>query len=162
MKLQCSKCSKPLTSDMYQAKVHWFPGWFSDRILNPGAIYNKDQPIYDDQDGVSEGILERYEWGSFKRGVFYMSQGQKKENNKYCDDRPAQIVRKRASEIVVGQSSIFDGIIPPFKRGHGCCNYSMGEKLKCECGNHIGHMYLDCYEDGSVHFVEKNVTRVYK
>lgn len=164
MKLQCSKCSKPLTTDMYQAKVHWFPGWFDNkRILNLGAIYNKDQPIYDyDEEGYEKDQPDRMEFGSFRRGVFYMTQGRKKENNKYDEDRPAQIVRKRLPMIAVGVSSILDDVIPPFKHGHGCCNFSMGEVMNCTCGNPVGHMYLDCYEDGSVHFIEKGVTRVYK
>lgn len=38
----------------------------------------------------------------------------------------------------------------------------MGEPLICDCGNELGEMNLDCYEDGSVYFYSNRVRRSYK
>ena len=63
--------------------------------------------------------------------------------------------------ICVAENSVLKGVIPPFKEGHGCCNWSFGEPLHCKCGNEIGQLYLDCYEVGKVSFIPKSVHRCY-
>lgn len=63
--------------------------------------------------------------------------------------------------LIVGELSILENIIPPFKGGYGCCNWSMGRELLCSCRNVLGEMYLDCYEDGVVEFDIKSVDRAY-
>lgn len=62
----------------------------------------------------------------------------------------------------LSSSNILPNIIPPLESGHGCCNWSFGELLSCSCGNVIGKMYLDCYEDSSVELFFKHVEPVYK
>jgi hypothetical protein len=116
----------------------------------------------------------------FKKGVFYIKPAERKYSwiykdvngvdskkeyiEDYGDDGQQHYHRILGGEpqmIVCSQMSVLDGVIPPFKSGYGCCNYSMGRNLVCECGNHVGHMYLDCYEDNTVHFIENKVTRTY-
>lgn len=144
-------------------------------VLNVGDIWNKDKPVYetvdveeDLGDGRTVTILDEtdnivgWEYSNMKSGLFYETRNRPKENNKWHDDRPAQIIRKIKSEFVVSEDSMCDGVIPPFKSGYGCCNYSMGEPLMCECGTHVGGMYLDCYEDKSVSLIKDKVVRVYQ
>lgn len=102
-----------------------------------------------------------YEEYNMKSGLFYETKCNLKFNNKYSDELPAQIVRKEKSQFVVAQGSILDDIIPPFKSGGGCCNWG-GTLLKCSCGNTLGEMNLDCWQDGSVWFIKENVRRSYK
>jgi hypothetical protein len=64
--------------------------------------------------------------------------------------------------LVVPAESILNGIVPPFKEGAGCCNYSAGCNLKCTCSKLIGEMHLDCYEENVVKFIPKNIVRSYK
>jgi hypothetical protein len=63
--------------------------------------------------------------------------------------------------IIVSVESILQNVIPIFKDGYGCCNYSMGHELKCSCGVHVGDMHLDCYEDKVIKFCTKNTIRFY-
>ena len=43
--------------------------------------------------------------------------------------------------------------------GYGCCNWSLGRILTCDCKQILGEMYLDCYEEGYVKFFNKSVVR---
>ena len=146
MKLLCGKCSQPLTIDLYKKKVHWVKYFYRFLVKN-----HKD--IFDNH-------------GRIKKGLFFYSKSSPSMMN-YVEsyDNPDKyekyIIKKEPSLIVIGMPSLLDGIIPEFKTGYGCCHYSMGENLYCECGQHLGHMYLDCYEDGSVEFITKNVELKY-
>lgn len=51
--------------------------------------------------------------------------------------------------------------IPEFKEGLGCCNIS-GLRAVCSCGNELGYLNLDCWQDKHVGFYETSVTRSYK
>lgn len=64
--------------------------------------------------------------------------------------------------LVVPQESVLEGVIPHMPQGYGCCNWSMGQELKCECGRVIAEMYLDCYEMQTVNFLSKQIVRSYK
>jgi len=63
--------------------------------------------------------------------------------------------------LIVPEKSILDNIIPEFKEGYGCCNYSNGKELICECTNKLGEMYLDCHEIKAIYFLPKNINRIY-
>ena len=69
--------------------------------------------------------------------------------------------KKDDPTFIVGKDSVVDDLIPEFKQGYGCCHYSGGYNLHCYCGNHIANLHLDCYEDGSVRFLQKEVNRLY-
>ncbi len=62
----------------------------------------------------------------------------------------------------VSVKNILPDIIPPFVSGYGCCNWSFGEHFKCSCGNVLGKLYLDCYEDKIVDLFFKSVEPVYQ
>jgi hypothetical protein len=63
--------------------------------------------------------------------------------------------------LVVPQESVLTGKIPEMPQGYGCCNWSMGEPLKCGCGREVARLYLDCYESKTVQFLTKQIVRVY-
>jgi hypothetical protein len=157
MKLQCSKCKKTLTEDLYQVKVVWEESRLSGRKLvkNSGAVFDTTGGIVDEDGDV---YFQEYK---VKRGLFFKRRGDKASANKFCDDTPAQILKATEDTLVVSEKSVLEGIIPAFISGYGCCGYSMGEPLKCSCGHTIGEMFLDCYEEGKVDFIEKHVDRVY-
>lgn len=160
MKLKCKHCEKLLTTDLYPVKViENNSGYYT----NLKDIYDKDEPVYEyDFEDEEKEELVGYTYGNMKKGIFYLIKAERSWNNKWDEDRPAQIIKKTPTQIVVGQGSILNDIIPTFKSGHGCCNYSMGEVLYCECGNKLGGMYLDCYESKHINFIENNVVRFYK
>lgn len=157
MKLHCSKCAKQLTTDLYKVKV----SWQDNDIFNWWKVFERE-PAYDiDEEGNETYKVLGYTCGGMKSGLFVMSLPVKKYNNKWDDKRPAQILRKVPSKIVVGKGSVFSELIPPYYEGCGCCDHS-GTEWVCECGNELGHLYLDCYQDNSVHFHQKAVRRSYK
>lgn len=152
MRLCCSKCKAVLTSDLYQVT----PRFDSEGYLAGGrtrSIFNMS--CFDPDERYYNPVR-------MKKGVFYSSKALRGYNNKYSENKPSQIVRKETSALVVAEDSLVTGLIPDMPSGCGCCNFSMGEKLYCSCGNFLGDMYLDCYELGVVHFSKKNVDRVYK
>lgn len=163
MKIQCKKCNKTLTKDLYLVKVK--RDGITGGITNLKDIWLKDDPEWDylDWDDDSEEVQEpsSYNYGSMKAGIFYKLVGIRSYNNKYCDERPAQIIKSQKDKLVVGRTSIVEGVVPKFKSGYGCCDYSMGEPLICTCGNEVGEMYLDCYEDSSINFHVNKIRRVY-
>jgi hypothetical protein len=122
---------------------------FGLEITNTSKIFKR----VNEQDGYWETKM--------REGIFYISKKESAWSNKYDDNMPAQIIPESKPKIVVSKESILDGVIPPFNTGYGCCDYSLGEPLKCSCGVVLGGMYLDCYEDGCVKFDIKKVNRVY-
>ena len=156
MKLSCSKCKKILTTDLRPVKVHYKPNGY---IMNIGTIFNSTTKEY----GLDpEDIIYDKDFSDMKSGIFFLSRGEAAWNNKYCEDSPAQIIPRKLPEIVVGGSSIVEGVIPPYYTGCGCCNHGFGSPLRCSCGNLLGGMSLDCFELDTVEFIMKNVDRVYK
>jgi len=152
MKLKCSKCSTLLTQDLYYQKVSFDKHGY----LTKGSL----SKIHTSDHGIS------YSQSDFrmKKGVFYI----KKASPAYNRDFEVhgiegyfQVVKSSEKRLVVGERSFLEGVIPLFKTGHGCCNYNMGEELFCGCGNLLGEMYLDCFEDGSVEMRGGGVRRCY-
>lgn len=142
MKLHCSKCHKALTEDLYKVSVRWIPGILgTPTVKDAGKIYTEDYKI--------------------KKGLFFEEPSWQSYSNKYDDNEPAQILKHTQRLLIVGEGSVLDSVIPKFISGYGCCNWSAGMPLTCECGNHLGGMHLDCYEEGSVNFIDRNVTRGY-
>lgn len=141
MKLFCNRCERRLTKNLYKAKVKWkHEPFFNLKIVaNRGDVYDGE--------------------GKVKGGLFFIKNEVRKFNNYNVE--PMVIQSSRPTMLVVGENSVLDNIIPPFREGCGCCNHSMGGTLTCSCGNTLGKMYLDCYEDGSVRFYEKSVQRKY-
>ena len=104
---------------------------------------------------------EDYPGAKWRPGFFKEYKKVPYENNKWSLTKPAQIVRGQPAVISVAEEDVVLEI-PPMIKGYGCCNWSFGSKLKCSCGNTVAMMYLDCYEDKSVDFIEDNVVRSYK
>lgn len=95
-----------------------------------------------------------------KNGFFYISKRVSKENNKWDDEKPAQILPVIPKTINVSLHDILLPI-PIMPDGYGCCDWSSGANFNCVCGKTIGQMYLDCYEDKSLSFYEKDIIRKY-
>lgn len=68
----------------------------------------------------------------------------------------------RPEALVISKFDVNEDIIPVFKEGYGCCDYGFGEKLHCTCGNLIGLMSFDCFEEHALRVLPKQVRRVYK
>ena len=144
MKISCRTCSKILTMDLYQAKIHWERYLFNNVVSNVNSIYYND--------------------GHVKKGLFFKSKPLPTFSYSYENgngDDVKLICKKDEPTFIVGKDSVVDDLIPEFKQGYGCCHYSGGYKLHCHCGNHIANLHLDCYEDGSVRFLQKEVNRLY-
>lgn len=149
MKLRCHKCKKELTESLVYVplKIADFKG---ERVLfNKSSIF--------DYFGDNDDYLDR----KMKSGIFYIRKEVKAYNHRYSDEDPSIIVRRQKPMIVVGKKSVAKGVIPKFKQGYGCCNYSLGEPLYCDCGVELGDMHLDCYEDEYVAFNSGKVDRCY-
>lgn len=172
MKLRCSKCNKQLTQDMYMVP---YKSHLSKRVWDKQSYTER----WEDGDGILHET-EEIEY-TFKRGVCYFKPRERKYSWTYRDANGVdnkkeyidvngddggqhyhRVLGGHSAKIVCSDSSVLEGVIPEFKRGHGCCNYSMGHYLLCSCGNRVVHMYLDCYEDKTVEFIENNVVRSYK
>tara|TARA_A100001391_G_scaffold141360_1_gene99221 strand:+ start:2400 stop:2918 length:519 start_codon:yes stop_codon:yes gene_type:complete len=172
MKLKCNCCNKQLTQDMYPVSYkHYDTKKVWEKITYTETV--------DFGDGVTEDYIETNR--TFKKGVFVLKPVTKKYNWTVLDmygyiskleAKADHNVSKTdlsynrtfggsGKRFIVGKASVLDNIIPPFKSGYGCCNWSMGRKLTCSCGNTLGEMYLDCYEDGVVEFYVNKVDRVY-
>lgn len=152
MKLKCSKCNILLTQDLYCQKV----SYDKHRRLTSKSL----SKIHTSAHGISYSQQEK----RMKKGLFYI----KKASPAYNRDFKVhgiqdyfQVVKPSEKRLVVGERSFLEGVIPLFKSGYDCCNYNMGEELFCECGNLLGEMYLDCFEDGSVELRDGGVRRVY-
>lgn len=149
MKLACKKCHKTLTDDLFQLKLK-----FNSKGYIKNAWENVAPPIEDPEDLYFDDY-------KMKPGMFFIDRRIPAYN-------PRQFVhvgnarKKEPIQYTVSEKSILGGVIPPFKRGYGCCNYSMGEPLSCECGTILGSMHLDCYELGLVNLFSSAVDRVYK
>lgn len=162
MKLKCSKCNKLLTIDLRPVKVKWKYNHLTKHyyVSNPKGVFTYETEVFETFDGEypeSKEVIDR-----MKKGVFYLTKPFK--YNWTPEDSGIEgyySVHNEKQELVVSELSIVEDVIPPFKRGYGCCNYSMGEPLSCSCGSILGEMYLDCYETGQIMFDTKKVTRCY-
>lgn len=138
MRLLCKDCKKILTKDLYPVKD-------SKSLEKDDYRENPDMIDY-----------------VFKTNVFSIQKPLK--HSIHCKENPHdnyQVNWKTPHRIRVSQFSINQNVIPEFKEGFGCCNWSIGEVLTCECGNKLGHMFLDCYETKEVQFIPKSVIRSY-
>lgn len=166
MKLKCRHCNKVLTDDLYPVNKHEYltssnkssdKGYSKDvEILTPGG--ESCDPPY---------IVRDYIQPKFNKGIFVILPHEAYYNKiDYKEDMGSRRNYTRMihtpKRILVSGKSVIQGVVPPFKSGHGCCGYSMGEELTCECGKIIAQMHLDCYEDGTVDFIDSEVIRVYK
>lgn len=153
MKLKCSKCNTLLTQDLYYQKV----SFDKHDYLTKGGL----SKIHTSDHGISYSQQDK----RMKKGLFYIRKASSAYNRGFdvhgIEDY-FQVVKASEKRIVVGERSFLGGVIPIFKSGHGCCNYNMGEDLFCKCGNLLGEMYLDCFEDGSVELREGAVRRCYE
>lgn len=138
MKLICASCKKTLTKDLYPLKEE----------KSVTSIKRVDDDFFDH---------------FFKEGVFTI---QKKRQ--FCikiesheGSGKYQTTVKIPERICVAENSVLKGVVPTFQEGYGCCNWSFGEPLHCECGKEIGQLYLDCYEVGKVSFIPKSIQRYY-
>lgn len=172
MKLKCNKCDKLLTQDMYPVNYKHYD---TKKVWDKKTIV---ETVY-----FGNGVTEDYKgtYSTFKKGLFLIKPATKKYNWTVRDiyGHHSKFEAKKDSSVgiadlsynrsfggvgkrfIVGKDSILEDIIPPFKDGYGCCNWSMGRGLLCSCGNTLGEMYLDCYEDGAVEFDIKSIDRVY-
>lgn len=140
MKIAC-KCGKPLTKDLRKAKG---------RV----AVYIKE------------------EWNEFSHTEYHLPPLSFHDISPYTrvwDYGPDEYHETRdchytkvPAKILVLRSSMLPDIIPPMPSGYGCCDWSGGASLKCECGNKVAELYLDCYERGEVYFFTNMIRRVYK
>ena len=162
MKLCCNKCKNILTKDMYYVprpkgppftNKTWFRVW--EGSMSEG-YYIKDGLFY------IKPYEKKYSW-TYKDSSCVDSKKEYLES--YGDDGHQHyhsVLGGSPETIICGEGNVLEGIIPPFKEGHGCCNWSNGASLLCKCGNKVGKMYLDCYEEGIVKFLTSNTDRVYK
>lgn len=131
MRLNCNSCGKTLTNDL--------------------------RPVRGLECVSVEG---EFEYNQIPVGGFIRGREVPAWNHSWCKEVPTKLIPKSQAHLSVGVLDILDGIIPPFKSGYGCCNWS-GVGLQCSCGSKLGEMYLDCHESKYVDFYEKNVRRVY-
>ncbi|UZV41091.1 hypothetical protein vBVpaMR16F_25 [Vibrio phage vB_VpaM_R16F] len=163
MKLKCGKCNKPLTTDLRPVKVRWKynPLMKSYYVSNPKAVFTYKTEVFETMEGEHQEdviMIDR-----MKKGIFYLTKPLKYNwTPEDCGIEKYYRVHNEKQKIVVSELSLVKDVVPPFKQGYGCCNYSMGEPLKCNCGSLLGEMYLDCYETGQVMFDIKKVIRDYQ
>lgn len=168
VKIHCNKCNKTLTQDLYPINHKYY-----DTRKVWDTIVVKE---------IIGGEMSTYSTKTFKRGIFIQQPATKRYNwtvvDMYGCDSKMQVKREEyycekdlsyhrvlggeTKKLVVGRLSLLRDIIPPFKSGFGCCDWSNGQELICSCGSNLGEMYLDCYEEGVVKFHESSVRRVYK
>lgn len=152
MKIKCSKCKTLLTEDLYYQNVTFDKNNF----LTPSSM----KKVMTTDHGISYSQSDY----RMKRGLFYIRKAVPSFNRTYDYhgiEGYYKVVKATKDTLVVGERSLLEGVVPPFQSGHGCCNYNMGEDLLCKCGNVLGEMYLDCFEDGSVEFKDGSVDRCY-
>lgn len=160
MKLSCHKCKRLLTESLVYVPLKFATFNGDRRLLNEKSIF--DYFTYGSVENSDSYENDLYVERKMKKGIFFISRKRPAMMLRFKDDdMPGVIFNKINPMIVVGKKSILEGVIPPFKRGYGCCDYSMGEPLECSCGTHLGNMYLDCYEDENIEFIPEKVDRVY-
>lgn len=139
MKIFCNKCNKQLTIDLRPVKK---------------TLINKAFEKIGDDD---------YFKYKLKKSVFFK---EKKSiySWKFKDHGIKGYFKifHNKSGLVISGNSFLDSIIPAMPSGKGCCNWSSGQHLRCSCGNLLGEMYLDCYEDGTVKLFDNSTRRFYK
>ena len=149
MKLNCHKCKKTLTESLVYIPLKLIDTKNCYACINHKSIFEE----------VGD---EEYSQVKMRKGVFYISKNKPAFMSNWHEDYPGFIVSKEKPMIVVGKKSILSGVIPKFKYGCGCCDYSLGEPLLCACGTKVGRMFLDCYEDEYIKFYPEKVDRCYK
>lgn len=161
MKLHC-RCGKCLTEDLYPVN----PKYDKQGRTTNNKMFEKTKEVkYYDTNEEGDPVQEVYEsHGRFKKGIFVKLRSHHYNwNFDHSGIKGYFAVIQKPERIAVSENSILSGIIPPFKAGYGCCNWSMGHELFCpDCQNVIGGLHLDCYEDGVVEFLERAVVRNYK
>lgn len=136
MKLLCRKCQYPLTRrSLYPAK-----DWIQyTRILETISNGNEDD------DFIYERIQHAVPVGSFliEKESYWLSPGEK-------------------FNFIINPVDVIENLVPPFKRGGGCCDW-YGAQLNCpSCGKEVGEANLDCHQSKHVMFPESKVIRSYK
>ncbi len=135
MKINC-KCGKTITKDLRPFKKMDF---------RPDIHFPDSTEAYFPEHVFLLSKKKKYKWSEEESGI----QGYYR-------------IFHYPEVITVSELSILPNIIPPFKEGEGCCNWSMGADLKCSCGTMLGYMYLDCYEGQTIDFLTRNIVRSYK
>lgn len=161
MILRC-KCGKYLTEDLYPVNPKYNKhGYTTNSKMFEKSTEEECYTTDEKGDPVQEVYTQK---GRFKKGIFVKLRSHKYNWDFSCSGiKDYFAVVKKPARIAVSENSILHGIIPPFKSGYGCCNWSMGHELLCpDCQSVLGGLHLDCYEDGAIDFLEKAVVRVYK
>lgn len=156
MKFACNKCKTIFTNDIRPVKVKRDQQGY---ITNLYDVYYKVVNKYYDSE-EDEKV-----YGNFRKGIFYLSKGYTCNNDISADECPSQIgkyfrVIKKPSEYIMSAEDLVEGTIPPNPK-NCCCNWS-SHLFECKsCGEYLGLLHLDCYEDYSVSLNVKKVERVY-
>lgn len=138
MKLKC-KCGKILTKDLRMKKKLSF---------EKGNIYPKGY------------FLEYGSFISLKKEKIYHNLKKTGYYDFYTFNGNETKTFHHYEKILVNKNDLIEDIIPEFKEGFGCCDWSM-EDLYCSCGNFLGEMNFDCYLLGTMDFKQKNIIRLY-
>lgn len=168
MKLQCHKCQKNLTVDLLPVKSYrkmFEYEWGVDHIDMEGDVYYDWIKSPNPRRVVFVNKTKPYAW-TWKD---YLGVDTKQEAIDFYGEKEANLafsmynmIKSNPAHFIVHEDDMVEGVIPPFEEGGGCCNWSLGELLECECGTVLGEMNLDCYEDQTVHLYENSVRRVYE
>lgn len=164
MKINCGKCNKILTQDLYPISLKTDKhGRLTKETLDK-VFEVIPEYVFDYENMVETNEVEYYKHDHMRKGIFFVRKGTKHKNWTYEDSGIKgyyKVIKPEPKKIVVSGKSFLEGVIPVFKSGNECCDWSMGQELCCSCGNFLGEMYLDCYEDGCVDLINKNVRRNY-
>ncbi len=143
----CSKCKKPLTDSNLRPYKKKYKR-FSRKIKNKDK-YNNTQKTIKYKKIISPVVF--FPFSEYYNDVFFYHNIFLKNKN-----------HDKKTVYSLSVKNILPDIIPPFISGYGCCNWSFGEIFKCSCGNALGKLYLDCYEDKSIDLFFDSVDSVYK
>lgn len=157
MRFHCHKCNKVLTQDLYPASA-WNKKIITEEYeigIDTGETEFVDEIVYE----LPFGTYQTKHYLQKRKGhtrVSYLDPN-------FFDNNYATPYRlKNLRTALVGETSFVEHVIPPYRTGCGCCNWSMGDDLYCQCDTLLGFMYLDCYEDKVVELIEGNCKRTYK
>lgn len=137
MKLNCSKCNYPLTTDLRPSK--------------------KDKAY----DSVSAPSFSHSQWW-LKKGVFYVKKACK--YNWGYEESGIEgyfAVIHEPEAIVVAPESVLPDLLSGERKG--CCSFPIGKKIGCpQCSQELASLHIDCICTGEVMFHSKAVNRVYR
>ncbi len=142
----CNRCKKPLTNtNLRPSKIKYKRFSYSQKNKDK---YNSNKKIIKKKKIIFPVYTISYD-DYYNQSFFYQNIFLKHKNY--------------YKELVysVSVENILPNVIPPFISGYGCCNWSFGEHFKCSCGNVLGKLYLDCYEEKVVDLFFKSVEPVY-